>query len=562
MANEFKIKNGLVSDGNIVVTGSITATGGINISGSIASAETASFAPSYTLSSSFNSYTSSASSSVGSLSSSVATTTSGLGGRITTIEGNYATTGSNIFLGSQVITGSICSNGNIVTTGQIVAQTINVQQVTSSIVYSCGSNIFGNSVSNTQQFTGSILATGSLTLTGPMIGSSTVCGVMGNFSCVGIGTSSPSTPLQILRDTTGNGTNIEESNMAITVVSATGQSKTSIGASNAGNYGYIQVMQDGTCWSNRNLTLQPRGGNVGIGTYTPDRLLTINGDSTLLGNNYLSTSKFLQWEGGAYWTTRVTSTGNQFEIYRGDTGASPLVISNCNKIGIGATSPRWLLEICANNACGAAGQYPAISINNVCSNGYSAYYFYKGADQVGGMEMSNGTGHLLINSPTTFAVQTSGNNKLLISGANACFGVDANFCGSTYGIMGLGAKVHEGTYFVYTGPSCVLTLPINYSSASSIYLFGSLFGNDSMHYAHMMYYYRNDFAGFQGAVINQMSCYNVSTAGQRYTFSVVDPGGLGKSGCQLQINITCAAGPGVGSGSYCTKFKIVVYNIY
>ena len=155
-------------NGSQTITGSLTVTGGI--SGS--SAESASYAlnadkidnldsTQLVLTSSFNSYTSSASSSVGSLSSSVATTTSGLGGRITTIEGNYATTGSNIFLGSQVITGSICSNGNIVTTGQIVAQTINVQQVTSSIVYSCGSNIFGTDINNTQQFTGSMFITGS-----------------------------------------------------------------------------------------------------------------------------------------------------------------------------------------------------------------------------------------------------------------------------------------------------------------------------------------------------------------------------------------------------------------
>jgi hypothetical protein len=134
MANEFKIKNGLVSDGNIVVTGSITATGGINISGSIASAETASFAPSYTLSSSFNSYTSSASSSVGSLSSSVATTTSGLGGRITTIEGRGATTGSNTFIGTQVITGSL-----YITTDLIVQGSSSLQNITASAV-SIGTN--------------------------------------------------------------------------------------------------------------------------------------------------------------------------------------------------------------------------------------------------------------------------------------------------------------------------------------------------------------------------------------------------------------------------------------
>ena len=46
--------------------------------------------------------------------------------------------------------------GSLTVTGQLIAQSLNVQQVTSSIVYSSGSNIFGNSVSNTQQFTGSL----------------------------------------------------------------------------------------------------------------------------------------------------------------------------------------------------------------------------------------------------------------------------------------------------------------------------------------------------------------------------------------------------------------------
>jgi hypothetical protein len=55
--------------------------------------------------------------------------------------------------------------GSLTVTGQVVAQTLNVQQVTSSIVYSSGSNIFGNTLGNTQQFTGSVSVTGSLTVT-------------------------------------------------------------------------------------------------------------------------------------------------------------------------------------------------------------------------------------------------------------------------------------------------------------------------------------------------------------------------------------------------------------
>ena len=69
--------------------------------------------------------------------------------------GIFATTGSNGFNGSQSITGSLT------VTGQVIAQTLNVQQVTSSIVYSSGSNIFGNTVSNVQSFTGSLQVSGS-----------------------------------------------------------------------------------------------------------------------------------------------------------------------------------------------------------------------------------------------------------------------------------------------------------------------------------------------------------------------------------------------------------------
>ena len=55
---------------------------------------------------------------------------------------------------------------NALITGTITAQTLVVQTVTSSIVYSSGSNIFGNSTANTQTFTGSVNITGSLNLNG------------------------------------------------------------------------------------------------------------------------------------------------------------------------------------------------------------------------------------------------------------------------------------------------------------------------------------------------------------------------------------------------------------
>jgi hypothetical protein len=88
----------------------------------------------------------------------------------------YATTGSNGFNGSQSITGSLT------VTGQVIAQTLNVQQVTSSIVYSSGSNIFGNSVSNTQSLTGSVGISGSLSVNGVGTFSGTLSGTSATFN--------------------------------------------------------------------------------------------------------------------------------------------------------------------------------------------------------------------------------------------------------------------------------------------------------------------------------------------------------------------------------------------
>ena len=85
---------------------------------------------------------------------------------------NTPTTGSNTYVGTQttsgsaIITGSLQVTGSVSTTGTITAQTLVVQTVTSSIVYSSGSNIFGNSQSNVQQMTGSLRVTGSSIISG------------------------------------------------------------------------------------------------------------------------------------------------------------------------------------------------------------------------------------------------------------------------------------------------------------------------------------------------------------------------------------------------------------
>jgi hypothetical protein len=138
------------------------------------------------------------------------------------------------------------------------------------------------------------------------------------------------------------------------------------------------------------------------------------------------------------------------------------------------------------------------------------------------------------------------------------------FCGSTYGIMGFGEKVMDKICYIMTtsGTICVPLDGLTYASfpTRAIYLYGTLLDNDAAHYAHMLYFYRNDYGGLQTSTISQASLVHPSTAGQPYTFTVNDPVGIGKGNCTLLLRFT-SPGAGVAPGSYCTKMRIVVYNV-
>jgi hypothetical protein len=88
------------------------------------------------------------------------------GGTFTDAGFRLDVSGSTRLNGNTRITGSLDVSGSITTTGTLTAQTLVVQTITSSIIYSSGSNIFGNNITNTQTFTGSVGITGSLSITG------------------------------------------------------------------------------------------------------------------------------------------------------------------------------------------------------------------------------------------------------------------------------------------------------------------------------------------------------------------------------------------------------------
>ena len=70
-------------------------------------------------------------------------------------------------------------------------------------------------------------------------------------------------------------------------------------------------------------------------------------------------------------------------------GAEIMRIDSSGNVGIGQDNPDWLLELKMDSSAGSAGNYPAIVVNNPNAGGYSAFYLFNGAQNLGGLEYNN-----------------------------------------------------------------------------------------------------------------------------------------------------------------------------
>ena len=217
-----------VISGSLTVTGSTTFIGNITMSGSL-------------LATASNASLLTGTGSVGFTTTGSFTTMSGsVSTRVSQIESVYATTGSNSFRATQSITGSLT------VTGQIIAQTLNVQQVTSSIVYSSGSNVFGCDINSRQVFTGSFYQTGSVAYFAGNVGVSTLTPTNGK--------------LEVQQTSTSPGLWVQTGGTTSAYTIADFRTGTNLSA--------LQILGNATS------SFQ---GNVGIKTSSPNDLLEIYG---------------------------------------------------------------------------------------------------------------------------------------------------------------------------------------------------------------------------------------------------------------------------------------------
>ena len=326
------------------------------------------------------------------------------------------------------LSGSLAITGSLVATSQIIAQTLNVQQVTSSIVYSSGSNIFGNSVSNTQQFTGSLQVSSSTSY------------ILGN---VGVGTTSPTVRLQVSGtiavgdDTNGWGRLSFDNTTNTTRLQSSKNGTDSVGLS-------FWTQASGGGFAERMII---SGSNVGIGTTTPSYRLVVNSGAEGISTGISGATYGIRFDNGGTFSSEMstihgvdsTLTGTYQPIMingsdvRFGTSATERMRLTSTGLGIGTTSPSYKLEV-AGSARFNTSQ-PDIQLNITDSTQYARLYFLETESGLSGVQQIG----------STFST-TSRRNRLEIFNSSISF-INGNFTDPTMLITG--SNVGIGT----TSPS-------------------------------------------------------------------------------------------------------------
>ena len=497
--------------GPAVFSGSITSTAGFtgSFSGTATSASYAANADLldgldstvFTTTSSFNAQTASFTA----FTASINTTTSSFSTRVGALESytasqtlrntTYATTGSNTFIGSQVISGSLTTSGSITSTSTITAQTLVVQTITSSVVYSSGSNIFGNSLANTQVFSGSIIMNpGGLFVSGS--------------GQIGINTTTPN-----LSTWSGAARGME-------IYGSTGQyAAIKLNTADLGNFYLINGVNQYWIYGEGNypMTFYTSGsermritnsGSVGIGTTNPGAKLTVIGadGGDTIPATYGGTIKIVDYgingphavgglefrDSNGYGSKIYTNSSTDYLGFASRLGSATwtehMVIKQATgNVGIGTCSPSGLLQVGVANSgiyfdvstqytpkIKAAGTISDIQIESVGSGG-NVYLTAPGATSLitlataGSERMRIGyNGYVSVGSfgapQALLHVSGSGNPQFILSGGS---GAQAfmQVVGSTEAQIGsLGASGNITLYAggdrrVYISSAGLVTMP-------------------------------------------------------------------------------------------------------
>ena len=356
---------------------------------------------------------------------------------------------------------------NATVLGSITAQTLVVQTVTSSVLFTTGSNKIGSSLSNVQELTGSVGITGSLAVNGAATVSTTlsisddftlastnpqikwnagnlrftsltagnVMVTVNETGSVGIGTTAPQATLDV------RGKYYAIASIADNIVEVINSDTTNgyglyVRAGGTATNRYVARFKNG---ADTDVMWLDKGGNVGIGTTTPSYSLQVEAPSNSIaayfkagGTAGYASIAFSGGTGTKIGAIATTTTGIFLGRANGTIGnqfgcEADIFISGSNgNVGMGTTSPNHLLTLSAtasnkteiglyNTFNDASNRNWVIATNQTA---FADFHLIQSNAQ-NGNPTSSGTTRLMINASGNVGIGTTSPTERLTVNAGA-----------------------------------------------------------------------------------------------------------------------------------------------
>ena len=371
------------------------------------------------------------------------------------------------------ITGSLGVTGSITTTGTITAQTLIVQTITSSTDYVTGSTRFGSLSSNTHQFTGSMLITGSFRFgaaTQQTAGSETI--YVGQNSAVGpsdanslslsvahaAATGSPQIAFTYqFRQNDNSGANLYGD--AVRVVKNANTNST-----------YTVFTTNNTIGAGVERMRITSSGSVGINTSSPSNQLHIVGidgsyftDGIRVARNGTpSQYATLNMSGGTYNFAATNTTSGVPVFYwlisQDGTNYTSSMVLNDGKLGINTTSPAYSLDVYA--ASGYTARFNGATYGGlILASGSTANTYFVGESTLLSIEHTTAI-NLRTNNADRVRITSAGNVGIGSTSPARKFVVQNTAADPFISIMG--AYPNQGGILfgdtTYTDSSCAIRI--------------------------------------------------------------------------------------------------------
>ena len=246
------------------------------------------------------------------------------------------------------------SSANISSLNATIGNIVNTNLVSTNM---STSNLRVNNVYAATLITSSNIAVTNISTTN-LIAANNIVTTTGN---IGIGTTTPISSLSIVKSSSVG--SMENSQNGLQIYSTNGLASTSlyIGADKDGDVAYIQASKSGSFLP---LVLNNRGGNVGIGTSSPNDTLDVAGN--LRVNELITSSNLLT-------TDITTGTIRNTDIISSNTTVNNVRIINNGNLGLNVDLPEAFMHTRDTVNRMDAVVEPRVMMTNMASN-YSSVY--------------------------------------------------------------------------------------------------------------------------------------------------------------------------------------------